>query len=326
MIAPAPVALFAYNRPDHTAATLEALGSNEHAPESDLTVFCDGPRVAEHAADTERVREIAKGAQGFRSVTVIERESNMGLARSVISGVSEMLEVHDRVIVLEDDLVTSPFFLGFMNEGLEVCADEERVLSICGYTFPVDGALPDSFFLPGAFCWGWATWRRAWALFEHDAEKMLSELVARDRIYEFDFRGTDPLTRILQRAVNKEAGIDSWALRWMATACLNEKVTLYPGQSLVANEGFDGSGVHADFDSRFVSPMARARPRVRFDSVRVLNNVMDQHRRLFIRWRTEGSFSAKAYYALASRLPRRWEKRLYTTIVGRQLLRNTRAG
>ena len=157
---PAPIALFAYNRPAHLARTLAALQNNELAAASDLFVFADGAKSPAHAEGVARVRETLRDVTGFRSVTVAARAENLGLARSIISGVTELVTAHDRVIVVEDDLHTSPYFLRYLNEALEMYAADERVVSAHAYVYPIARPLPETFFLRGADCWGWATWRR----------------------------------------------------------------------------------------------------------------------------------------------------------------------
>lgn len=322
----APIVLFTYNRPRHTEATLRALAANELARESDLTVFCDGPKTGDQQEATDEVRAVARAASGFRSVRVVERHENLGLAGSVIRGIDEMLSDHETVIVMEDDLVTAPGFLRYMNDGLRRYADAERVISICGYTFPVAGRLPETFFLPGAFCWGWGTWRRSWALLERDPRKALDQIVARDLIYEFDFQGSDPLTLILQATVLRDARADSWATRWMATACLHDKLTLYPGRSLVLNIGFDGTGRHATHDSRYETPLAEQAPPVGTSPAAPDPSAVAAHRSLFLGWRTEGSPKRKAFFRATGWLPRAAEKRIYNALVRRWLRKGEALG
>ena len=237
-----PVVLFVYNRPWHTEMTLQSLAQNHFASRTDLVVYSDGPKTAADNHKIEEVRASVRGAAGFKSVTLIERSANLGLATSVINGVSEQIERTGWVIVLEDDMVTSPFFLEYMNDALELYRDEEKVISIHGYLYPVEELLPDCFFLPGADCWGWATWRRGWKLFEKDGQRLLSELRRRKLVEEFDLNGAYPYTRMLQEQIAGRN--DSWAIRWHASAFLNGKLTLYPGRSLVHNIGTDASGTH----------------------------------------------------------------------------------
>jgi hypothetical protein len=157
--------------------------------------------------------------------------------------VSQILAASNTVIVLEDDLVVSKYFLKFMNEGLMKFSDDDRVISIHGYVYPVLRALPEAFFLLGADCWGWATWQRAWEIFEQDSEKLLLELRSRKLRKLFDFNSSYRFSKMLEDQARGK--IDSWAIRWNASAFLQGKLTLYPGSSLMHNIGNDGSGKHS---------------------------------------------------------------------------------
>ena len=243
----APVVLFAYRRPDHLRRALDSLVANPGADRTALNIYCDGAKSEIDREAVEQVRKIARGMQGsalFASVRVIERDHNIGLAASVISGVTQTLEDHESVIVMEDDLVVSPDFLEYMNQALELYAINEEVISIHGFMYSVPPVLPQTVFLRGADCWGWATWRRGWELFEPDSQKLLKELDRSPDRAEFDFNGAFPYRQMLK---DQAAGtIDSWAIRWYASAFLANKLTLYPGQSLVENIGQEGSGTHSE--------------------------------------------------------------------------------
>ena len=241
---PAPVVLFAYRRPDHLERSLRSLAANSLAHSTQVTIYCDGPRGSQDREAVELTRAVARNAQGFASLTVIEREENLGLAQSVITGVTEVLGSHDSVIVMEDDLVVSTDFLEYMNQGLHLYRDADQVISIHGYMYAVPPILPQSVFLRGADCWGWATWRRGWELFEPDSRKLLEELDRSPDRADFDFNGAFPYRQMLKDQA--EGGIDSWAIRWYASAFLQNKLTLYPGQSLVENIGQEGSGTHSE--------------------------------------------------------------------------------
>jgi hypothetical protein len=144
---------------------------------------------------------------------------------------------------MEDDLVVSPDFLEYMNQALELYANNEDVISIHGFMYSVPPVLPQTVFLRGADCWGWATWHRGWELFEPDSQKLLKELDNSPDRALFDFDGAFPYRQMLK---DQAAGIiDSWAVRWYASAFLANKLTLYPGQSLVENIGQEGSGTHS---------------------------------------------------------------------------------
>jgi len=238
----APIALFVYNRQYHTQRTVEALQQNELAKESDLIIFSDGPRLEVQAEKVDKVREYIRQIDGFKSVTIVERKANFGLARSIIDGVTMTVSKYGRIIVLEDDMVTSRFFLTYMNEALEKYATNERVVSIHGYVYPVVQPLPEAFFLPGADCWGWATWSRGWACFNSDGQFLLDELKRRKLIGAFDYNGAYLYSKMLEGQI--KGTNDSWAVRWYASTFLAGKLTLYPGRSLVHNIGNDNSGTH----------------------------------------------------------------------------------
>ena len=250
----APIVLFAYARPAHTRRTVESLLENPLAARSDLVVYSDGPRTPDARDAVEAVREYLATLRGFHSVTLRPRKENRGLARSVITGVTEVLDAHDRAVVLEDDLVLSPHFLAYMNEALDRFADDERVASVHGYVYPVGRPLPEAFFLRGADCWGWATWRRAWRLFDPDGRHLLDELQRRDLVRSFDFDGARPYSRMLEDQVQGRK--DSWAIRWHASAFLAGKLTLYPGRTLVQNIGTDGTGTHGEDTSALSSALS----------------------------------------------------------------------
>jgi hypothetical protein len=238
----APIALFVYARRDHTRRTVEALRRNLLAEASELIIFSDAPKRAEVVASVEAVRNYIRALDGFKSISIVERESNLGLAASIIGGVSRVCETHGRVIVLEDDLVTSPFFLSYMNDALDRYADTPRVAAISGYHPPFDMQLPETFFQRDAECWGWATWKRAWASFNPNGQELLSELKRRGLSRLFDLNGSYPYARMLKDQIAGRN--DSWAVRWRASVFLKDMLSLYPLHSLVWNIGLDGSGTH----------------------------------------------------------------------------------
>jgi hypothetical protein len=242
----APIALFAYRRLDHLKRTVEALSKNYHAADSDLIVFSDGPKSPASENSVSQVRHFIRSISGFRSVTIHESKKNRGLAESIINGVSLTLESYDRLIVLEDDMVTSPYFLHFMNDSLTLYEEERRVAAVCGYMPNVASQLPETFFLRGADCWGWATWGRSWRHFDPNARSLFDEIVAQKAEYSFNFDSSVDCLQMLSDSVNGRN--DSWFIRWYATTFLNQQVSLFPKQSLVDNIGCDGSGTHCGID------------------------------------------------------------------------------
>lgn len=246
----APIVLFVYNRPVHTRRTVEALLDNELAAESNLIIFSDAAKNEEAVIRVEEVREYIKNIKGFKEVQVVKREENLGLASSVIQGVTEIVNKYGKLIVLEDDLITSSNFLTYMNNCLDLYNLEEDVISIHGYVYPVNFRIPEkTFFLKGADCWGWATWKRGWDLFEIDGHKLLNQLKTKDLSKEFNFNDSYPYIQMLENQINGKN--DSWAIRWYASAFLNNKYTLYPAKSLVKNIGLDLSGTHSGIEPNF---------------------------------------------------------------------------
>ncbi len=239
----APIALFVYKRPTHAIQTIEALARNELAEKSHLFIFSDGPRSDADRKGVEEVRKAASHLKGFEDITLIEREQNLGLARSIISGVTDLCSKHGRVIILEDDLITSRSFLRYMNEALERYENSPQVYQISGHMFPINVSTTlDSFFLPFTTSWGWATWARAWKSFDPDmkgAPRLDQDSTLRNR---FELSGSSRFYSMLKR---QQAGkIDSWAIRWYLSVFLAEGLVLFPKKSLIQNIGFDGTGVH----------------------------------------------------------------------------------
>ncbi|MEP7056213.1 MAG: glycosyltransferase [Caldimonas sp.] len=241
---PAPVVIFAYMRADHLRRTVESLLANPEAGSTDVIVYCDATKSSAHQPMIDAVRTYAESISGFRSVECIHRPSNVGLMRSVIDGVTKTLAKHGRAIVLEDDLLLSPHFLRYMNAALDRYEHDPQVASIHGYVYPVGEALPETFFLKGADCWGWATWSRGWAHFDADGSKLLREILEKGLVREFDFDGQFPYSNMLRDQI---AGRNSsWAILWYASCFLKDLLTLYPGRSLVENIGNDSSGTHCE--------------------------------------------------------------------------------
>lgn len=244
----APIALFVYNRPEHTRRTVEALKANAEAADSALYIFSDAPKNSAASSTVAEIREYIHTISGFQGVTVIEREYNFGLANSVISGVTQLCEQHGRVIVLEDDLLVSEHFLAYMNQALETYESYDEVMQISGYMFPVEVAIEeDTFFLPFTTSWGWATWQRAWQKFDPSAGGYARLSADRKLQKAFDLNGAYPYYKMLESQFNGE--VDSWAIRWYLNVFLSDGLVLYPKRSLVLNVGMDGSGTHGDISN-----------------------------------------------------------------------------
>lgn len=249
----APIVLFIFNRPWHTKQTIETLQKNILASESDLFVFSDGPKTVADKPKVQEVRDYIKSIDGFKNLSIVERDRNLGLAGSIITGVTEVLNNYEKVIVVEDDLICSPYFLSYMNQALSRYKNIDKVMHISAYMYPIDSTgLKETFFFRPASCWGWGTWARAWKHLEYDIHKLISRF-DNVLIHKFNMDGTFNFWH--QMELNRDGRINSWAIRWYASVFLNNGLCLHPSRSLVNNIGFDGTGVHCGKDAIYDVPL-----------------------------------------------------------------------
>lgn len=260
----APIALFVYNRPQHTERTLQFLQQNELAAQSHLYIFSDGAKTVQDEEKVAAVRKIIKKADGFKSVKVIESKANAGLANSVIAGVTQLIAEYDQVIVFEDDLVTSPHTLAYFNNALNHYREEEKVMHIGAYMYPLKSDnLSQSFFYRAATSWGWATWGRAWKNFEPDIDVLIKQF---DKKKRAAFSIDNKMNFWKQMLEFKKGKNNSWAIRWYASIFLKGGITLNPSQSLVNNIGHDGTGVHSGINDIY-NVIINPKPIVEFPTV-----------------------------------------------------------
>lgn len=239
----APIALFTYNRPQHTLETLQFLMANPGFAASPLHVFSDGPKYSDDMPKIMAVRQAVRNLN-LPNLTLHEREANVGLFQSIVSGVSALCEQDGRVIVIEDDLRVAPYFLNYMNTALDRYADAEQVMQVSGYMFPADLATPnDTVFLPFTTTLGWATWQRAWQHFDSEAQGYAE--LKRNRVLRrrFDLDGAYPYFRLLEK--QRRGKVHSWGICWYLSVFLRAGLTLHPTKSAVQNFGFDGTGTHS---------------------------------------------------------------------------------
>lgn len=250
--------MFVYNRPDHTRQTVEALKQNALSGESDLIIFSDAAKLDGQASLVSEVRQYIRQIEGFRSISIVEQKINFGLARSIIEGVTAIVNQYGRIIVLEDDIITSPHFLNFMNDALEFYKDVETVMHISGYVYPINRTgLSDTFLLRPASCWGWATWDRSWRLFLKDVDYYLNTF-SKKMIYDFNLNNAYPYFDQIRQ--NRSGRLNTWAVFWYASVYLNNGLSLHPRNSYTRNIGFEGSGTNCasttDFDVDLVKTYA----------------------------------------------------------------------
>lgn len=222
---------------------LDGLSRCEEFKSSPIYVFCDGPK---QEADREAVymtRQTIRDHIKY-GAEIIEAKQNKGLARSIINGVTTLTEQFGRVIVVEDDLNVSPFFLQYMNSALDRYKEIDAIKQISGYMFPAQlDTKDDAVFLPFTTSWGWATWKRAWDSF--DPNMSYYHTLAQDPALRkaYDFNGTSNQFKMLTQ--QKDGKLDSWAVRWYLSVFRQAGLVLHPTQTLVSNFGFDGSGTHS---------------------------------------------------------------------------------
>ena len=268
----APIVLFVYNRLDHTQGVIETLLKNTLAKESEFYIFSDAAKTEN---GVEKVNEVRKFIQdnswhtGFKKVSIVEAEKNKGLAKSIIGGVSDIIQKYGKVIVLEDDLKLSPYFLEYMNDALEYYREDEKIWSISGYSFPMKSLkrYPHDIFYSYRGCsWGWATWIDRWKTVDWQVKEYEQFIGDQKWIERFNRGGVD-LTNMLK--MQMDGKIDSWAIRWCFSQSNQEMYTVYPRISYLENAGCDGSGIHSSVYDEYYTDMSQCVPKCRFETLEI---------------------------------------------------------
>lgn len=241
----APILCFGYDRPNHLKAMLNSLENNFLASKSDVTIAIDGKNKNTNSALHSETIEIAKLNWNFRSINVIEREINLGCRENIITSISEMFSKNEKLIIIEDDLILSKYFIKYMNEALEKYENEEQIWHINGYTYPqfVNKSRSASI---GKYVspWGWATWRKNWEIFlekNYYEENFISKLNKKS-IDQFNHNGLYDWENIILKHQEDKASI--WDAYWYQAVFMENGLTIFPNKSMVQNNGFDGTGVH----------------------------------------------------------------------------------
>jgi len=249
----APIALFTFKRLDTLKLTVEALQKNMLASESDLIIFSDAAKKDVDIAKVTEVRAYIKTITGFNTITVHESPQNKGLANSIIDGVSHILENHETLIVLEDDLLSSPNFLDFMNQALSFYKEDSKVISISGYTL----ALPslkkyskDYYYGCRASSWGWGIWANRWKNIDWNNE-YYNNILTDKKIRQKLNRGGSDMSNMLKKQLNGK--IDSWAIRFCYHQSVNDMITVFPTNSKIISIGFGESATHTTGTKRFIT-------------------------------------------------------------------------
>ncbi len=243
----APIVLFTYNRLEHTKKTIEALVRNTLSKESELFIFSDGGKDEASWKQVQVVREYLCSIKGFKKITLIEQEKNIGLADSIVNGVTQIVNEYGKIIVLEDDIVTSPSFLDYMNRALDFYENKTKVWHVSGWNYPIHPqGFDETFLWRGMNCWGWGTWRDRWQHYHRDAQKFIEQFSEAD-IRSFNMDGADNVWNQVLR--NAEGLMNTWAVFWHATIFSHQGLCLNPTLSYVQNIGFDGSGSNTGMKS-----------------------------------------------------------------------------
>ena len=236
-----PVVIFCYDRLDMISQTLASLGKNSLAKETPIYIFSDGAKGPLDKDNVDEVRRYIKTITGFHKVTIVERECNFGLAVNIVSGVSKILESYEAVIVLEDDIVTAPYYLDFMNDALDAYSDDPKVCQVAGYSFleryKSHFDLDETYFIRGADCLGWGTWKRAWSSYRSDSVSLYSEIVARNLTGSINRGGSYNYMKML--ASNASGLTNSWAVNWLSHNIIEDRYVLFPLKSLALHIGVD---------------------------------------------------------------------------------------
>ncbi len=246
----APIVLFVYNRLDHLKLTIKSLKKNKEASNTDLIIYSDGPKNKLDKVNVYKVRSFLKRVSGFKKKKIICREKNIGLANNIVNGINQTFKKYDKAIIIEDDILVSNVFLKFMNTNLISYNKNKNVASIHGYCYPIKFKKnnEETFFLKGADCWGWGTWKRAWKQYNNNSKYLINLIKRKNLQREFDFNYSYPYLEMLKLTEKKN---HSWAIKWYASAFVKNMFTLYPKKSYVRNIGNDGSGTNSSVQKKF---------------------------------------------------------------------------
>lgn len=250
----APIIVFAYNRPDHLRKTLGWLAENELADQSTLFIFCDGIKQEANEDQKSKVRAARSVAHQiaapplFKEVHIIERDQNLGLGTSIITGVTEVINKYGKCIVLEDDLQTSPLFLDYMNKCLDYYEARKSVFSISATSRPH----PERFY-PADYPYdvyvslthrptGWATWSDRWAQvdWKADAYKLLKQYPAMRKA--FNRLGNDYFDALAYQQENEQ---NVWSIRFALSHFVNHSISICPIVSYINHIGWDSEATNA---------------------------------------------------------------------------------
>lgn len=238
----APICLFTYNRIENLKKTIKALKNNYLAKKSNLFIFSDGPKNNIETNKIYKLRDFIKTISGFKNIILIENKNNFGLKKNIIKGINYVLRDNEKIIVLEDDLVTTKNFLFYMNKALNFYSKKKRVMQISSFALPFNNCKNNFFFWKHSFCWGWGTWKDRWKYYNSEPDNYINNFT-KEEIKDFDFNGSNFLWP--QILANKKKKINTWAIFWSATIYKKNGLCLNPTKSFIKNIGYDKNATHS---------------------------------------------------------------------------------
>ena len=246
----APILLFAYNRPNHFKQALNALIKNKETKDSILYICIDGPRNTEDKINQKIMFDYIETIRTeFQNINIVKQNSNLGLAKNMIHNVTNIINKHDKLIVIEDDCVVSEAFLEFMNKALAYYEPHKKVWHISSHSWINDSKkINDVYLYRVMHCWGYGTWKDRWRYFEKDPQSLINQFTEQD-IKRFNLDETENFwSQVLD---NHSGHINTWAIFWYATIFKNNGLCMCPFYSYVENIGFDGSGTNCGYDKKY---------------------------------------------------------------------------
>lgn len=245
----APIALFVYNRYDHVKKVVNAIKKNSIAKKSKIYVFSDFSETDKEQKKIKKIRKYLKKINGFKKISIIERKKNYGTSKNITTGLNYIFKTYDKCIIIEDDILVSTNFLYQINYFLNKYNLKDKIASVEGHMYPVpfDKNISEYYFIRGAGCWGWGTWKKSWKNYEKSAQKLINKFNKnKNLIRDFNYNNSYPYYKMLLKQLNTKK--ESWAIKWYASNFLKENYTLYFKNSLVKNIGLDGTGVNCKID------------------------------------------------------------------------------
>lgn len=279
----APICLFTYNRLDETQQTVSALQHNYLAAESELFIFSDGPKKEHDIEKVNEVRRFICTITGFKKITIFKSVENKGLANSIITGVSKIVKQYGKIIVLEDDLITSPNYLDFMNQALNFYERNPSIHSISGYSLDLPSLKYfhcDYYFGYRASSWGWATWKDKWESTDWEVADYIK--FKYNILQQLKFmRGGSDMPKMLKSQMKGK--IDSWAIRWCFSQFQNNQLTVFPSISKVVSIGFGPNATHTKHSTKFETRLDTQNKRnfVFSDKILIYSQLNKESRRKF---------------------------------------------